>query len=98
MTETQIREIVEATFKERFCGIEILAINIHLGLGYAGDPIVTVKIVYDGKVEQLNGPGTLEMREVVREKLQSDPKQDPGFPILSFIAKSDLGKRSPEAA
>ena len=97
MTTHQIREIVEAEFKDRFAGIDIVAINVHPGIGHAGDPIVIVKIVYDGKVEQLVG-GTLEMREVVREKLQSNPTEDPGFPILSFIAKSDLGKRNPEAA
>ena len=97
MTTQQIRELVEAEFRNRFGGMEIVAINVHPGIGHAGDPIVTVKIVYDGKVEQLTG-GTLEMREVVQEKLQSDPAQGPGFPILSFITKSDLGKRSPEAA
>ena len=97
MTTHQIRKIVEAEFKDRFAGVDIVAINVHPGIGHAGDPIVTVKVVYDGKVEQLVG-GTLEMREVVREKLQSDPARDPGFPILSFIAKSDIGKRDPEAA
>ena len=97
MTTEEIRDLVEAESKDRFGGIEIIAINVHRGIGHAGDPIVTVKIVHDGKVEQLVG-GTLEMRQVVREKPQSDPTRDPVFPILSFIANSDLGKRSPEAA
>ena len=98
MTPDQIREIVGNAFTDRFRDIDIVTINVRPGFGHAGDPIVRVTVVYGGKVEQLLERGTLEMREFVRKKVQSNPERDPGFPILSFIARSDLGKRNPEAA
>jgi len=98
MTNEEIREVVESIFKNHFGDVDVLAINVRPDLDHDGDPVVRVKIVYDGKGELLSSPGTLYVREEVWMELASDPEQEVGFPILSFIEKSDLGKRSPEAA
>ena len=95
MDEQRIREIAATAFKARFGDAEIVAINMRPGFDHYDNPVVDVSIVYDGKVEPLNGAGVVSMIKEVRAKVQADPKEDPGFPKLRFIAKSEIGKRDP---
>ena len=100
MNEEAIRGITEAAFKDRF-DLEVVRINVKPDVSHYGDPIVDVQIVYDderGKAGRLGGDGILGVIDEVSMKVQADPSDDPGFPILHFIALSDLGRRSPELA
>ena len=95
MTEQEMRKIVEAAFRARFGDVELVCINVKPGVGYDGDPVVDINIIYDGKVEQLDGEGLLRMDHEVHTKFDADSESYPGWPLLHYIAKSDIGKRDP---
>ena len=95
MNEQEMRKIVEAAFKARFGDVELVCINIKPGVDYDGDHVVNIKIIYDGKVEQLDGEGLLRVDHEVHTKIDGDFEKPPGLPFLHYIAKSDIGKRDP---
>ena len=95
MNEQEMREIVEAAFKARFGDIKLVCINVKPWVDYEGDHVVDIKIIYDGKVEQLDGEGLVRMNHEVNTKFDGDFEKPPGWPLLHFIAKSDIGKRDP---
>lgn len=95
MNEKEMREIVEAAFKARFDDVELVCINVKPWVDYEGDHVVDIKIIYDGKVEQLDGEGLVRMNHEVNTKFDADFEKPPGWPLLHFIAKSDIGKRNP---
>ena len=98
MDKQRIREIAEAAFKARFGDIDIVSINVKPDYDYHYDePLVFVKIIYDGKVEQLTGqdsPHSMEVRLEIADKLRN-AEDSPGLPLVRFIAKSDIGRRDP---
>ena len=95
MTEQEMREIVEAAFRSRFGDVELVCINVKPGVDFDGDPMVDINIIYDGKVEQLDGDGLLRVNHEVDTKFDADSEAYPGWPLLHFIAKSDIGNRDP---
>ena len=95
MNEQEMREIVEAAFKARFGDVELVCINIKPGVDFEGDHVVDIKIIYDGKVEQLNGEGIVRVDHEVHTKFDGDFEKPPGWPLLHYIAKSDIGDRDP---
>ena len=95
MNEQEMREIVETAFKARFGDVELVCINVKPGVDFDGDPMVDINIIYDGKVEQLDGEGILRVNHEVDTKFDADSKAYPGWPLLHYIAKSDIGERDP---
>ena len=95
MNEQEMREIVETAFKARFGDVELVCINIEPGIDFEGDHVVDIKIIYDGKVEQLNGEGIVRVNHEVHTKFDGDFEKPPGWPLLHYIAKSDIGNRDP---
>ena len=95
MNEQEMRKIVEAAFKARFGDVELVRINVKPGVDFDGDPMVDIILIYDGKVEQLNGEGIVRVKHEVHTKFDADLENYPGWPLLHFIAKSDIGKRDP---
>ena len=95
MNMQQVREIVETAFKTRFGDIEIVSVNIKPGFDHYDDPMLDVKIIYDGTVEQLIGPDILEVRTEIVSKVWWDVEDSPGWPYVHFIAKSDVEGRDP---
>jgi len=95
VNEQQIREIVEAAFKSYFGDVKLLMVNVRHGFDYDDDPVVDVNVIYDGKVEQLNGAGIVGVRSEVVTKVWREMEDSPGFPHVHFIARSDLGRRDP---
>ncbi len=85
----QVRDIAETAFKARFGDIEIVSVNIKPGFDHYDDPMLDVKIIYDGTFEQLGGEGTLEVRSEIIEKVW-EAEDSPGWPQVHFIAKSDV--------
>ena len=98
MDKQRIREIAEAAFKAHFGDIDIVSINVKPDYDYHYDePLVIVKIIYDAKVEQLLGqesPNTIDVRSEIVDKVRN-AKDSPGWPLVRFIAKSDIGRRDP---
>ena len=95
MNEQEMRKIVEEAFKARFGDVELVSINVKPGVGFDGDPVVDIKIIYDGKFEQLDGEGLVRVDQEVDTKFDADSEAYPGLPLLHFIAKSDIGDRDP---
>ena len=96
MNEQQVGEIAEMAFRARFGDVKIVRINVRRGFDYdEDDPMVDVNIIYDGKYEQLNAGGLLDVRTEIVSKVWREAEDSPGFPLVHFIAKSDLGRRNP---
>ena len=95
MNERQIREIAETAFKRHFGDVEVFRVNVWPGFDHDEDPKVDVKIIYDGKYEQLKGMGPLRVQSEIVDKAWREVEDDLGFPCVHFIAKSDLGRRDP---
>ena len=91
MTEQQIREIAEAAFKRQFQDVKLAKVNVWPGLGFEDDsPAVDVHIIYDGKYEQLNADGLLDVLEEVVAKAYREVEDDLGFPCVRFFSKAEL--------
>ena len=95
MKEQEMRKIVEAAFKARFGDIELVRVNVKPGVDFDGDPMVDIILIYDGKFEQLNGEDILRVNHEVHTKFDADSEACPGWPLLHYIARSDIGKRDP---
>ncbi len=95
MNEKQVREIAETAFKTYFGDIEVVSVNVKPGFDHYDDPLVNVKIIYDGKVEQLIGPDLLRVRSEIVDKVWWNAEDSPVWPQVHFIAKSDIGRRDP---
>ncbi len=95
MDEQQVGKIAEAAFRARFGDVEIVRVNIRSGLDHEGDPVVDVNIIYDGKYEQLRGDGTFDVYREIIDKVWRETEDSPGFPMVHFIAKSEIGRRDP---
>ena len=101
MNSQQVRDIAEAAFRARFGDIDIVSINVRDRPSFDDDdePMLDVKIIYDGKVEQLIAPDKApDMAAVcseIIEKVWRNPVDAPIWPQVHFIAKSDIGRRDP---
>jgi hypothetical protein len=91
----QIREAVIKVLSERLPQIHVLSVNIREGADDDDDDVI-VNVVFDTDDKKFD-PAKLQSipNEIV---VELSAKSARGFPILSFIAKSDLGKKKPEAA
>ena len=103
--EQQVREIAETAFKARFADIPIVSIGpiasigVKSGFDHDDAPLLDVKIVYDGEVEQLIRPRALDGGALGdhREGVGGGGGL-PGWPQVHLIAKSDLERPDPAAA
>ena len=93
MNEQRIREIAESAFKRQFPNVKLARVNIWPGVVEDDSPVVDVHIIYDGKYEQLNADGLLDVSSEVADKAYYDVEDDLGFPCTSFFAKSEVGRR-----
>ena len=92
----EVRKIVGDLLSKHLDGIEIVAINVHPGEDADGDAVLTINVVFEDKQKLLVPRKISSMPTRVRRGLLKTGEE--GFPIMSFIAKSELGKVSPEAA
>ena len=95
MNEQQVGEIAEAAFRARFGDVEVVRVNVRSGFDHEDDPVVDVNIIYDGKYEQLKGDGLFDVRREIIDKVWREAEDSPGYPMVHFIAKSEIGQRDP---
>ena len=95
MNDQQVRALAVAAFKARFGDVDVVCVNVKHGFDHCDDPALDVKIVYDGKFEQLNGEGILGVQSELIEKVWEEVEDSPGWPYVHLIAKSDIGERDP---
>ncbi len=95
MNDQQIEKIAEAAFHAHFGDVKVLRVNIRRGFDHEDEPVVEVHIIYDGKYEQLNGGGLLNVHSAIVDKVWREAADSPGFPMMHFIPKSEIGRRDP---
>lgn len=94
--KARIQGIVRAVLERTFEDIEISDISVRQSRDEDGDKILIINVVFDGKAKRLDASKTSRLlRHIIPEIAQSG---ESGFPILSFIAKSELRKKNPAAA
>ena len=95
MNEQQVGDIAEAAFRARFGDVKVVCVNVRSGFDHEDDPVVDVNIIYDAKYERLKGGGLPEVRSEIIDKVWRGTKDSPGFPLVHFIPKSEIGRRDP---
>lgn len=95
--ERKIENIVRDVIQERFGDVRITDISAKPGFDEDGDQIWYVRVVLENadirRIDSRKASGIV--RHLLPKMAEVD---DHGFPILSFVAKSELGKHPPEAA
>lgn len=90
--EARVRAIVEAILRKRFTDIRIVGINVTDDVDEDELPLLKIDVIFEGNKTQ---PDAVEVSGLARRvipKLQE--AKESGFPIFSFITKSDWGKMS----
>lgn len=98
MNEQDIRDIAEAAFRDCFKDVKLVQVDVGTRLNHDEAPVVDVKIIYDGDYEQLKGNGLMKVQREIVSKAWREVKEDLGFPIVDFVAKSDLVPHDPATA
>lgn len=93
----KIRDIVRNVLTERFPKIRVVSINVRDAYSDDGEAdLLEVSIVFEAKKDDFKPEQVPDCLTAIVERLEES--DETRFPILSFIAKSDLGKTKPEAA
>lgn len=71
--------------------------QIEEGVDQDGDPIVNVKVIFDGGRKRLDGRKVAGFVRHLRANLRDIGERSDAFPVMSFIAKSDWRKPTTEA-
>ena len=95
-SDDRIKAIVREHLATWFDDIEITSINVRHVEDEDGVEFLAISVVFDGKKKQLDAAKTSKVVRHVRPKMRAAGEN--AFPVFSFIAKSELGKLSPEAA
>lgn len=88
----EIAEIAKNAFRAHFSKLKLVRVNVKQRLDQYEEPVVDVKIIYEGKFKHLKGGGILQVQHDIVSKAWRDVDGDLGFPVVHFIAKSDLGR------
>ena len=95
MNEQQVGDIAEEAFRAHFRDVKVVRVNVRSGFDHEDDPVVDVNIIYDGKYERLRGGGLVDVRSEIIDKVWREAEDSPGFPLVHFIAKSEIGRHDP---
>lgn len=93
MNEQRIREIADTAFKAPFGEVKVVRVKVRPRFDH-DDPMGDVNLIYYGKYEQLTPASLLGVRSEVIVKAWRQVDDDLGFPLVHFIAKSDIGRRT----
>jgi hypothetical protein len=92
----KVEQIVRSVLAQEFGNVEILSINITPDFDEDGDSVLIVKVVFDGDKRVLDARKTSGLTRHVLPKIEKIGVN--AFPVFSFIAKSELGKITPDSA
>ena len=95
-SEQAVREIVESVLMSRFHDIDISSIEITPDVDEDGDPVLIVTVVFSAEEKRLDATETSGLVRRILPKMEEIGETR--FPIFSFIAKSEMGKITPESA
>lgn len=94
--EKKLKNVVEAVLKDSFNDVEIESVSVEPGFDEDGDKILRVKVIFNDSGKQLDPHRTIGVLRVLRPRF-AEIGED-AFPVMSFIAKSDMRKPKSEAA
>lgn len=92
----KVREAVERVVRERFSDVCIVSISITPDLDEDGERILLIDVVFKADKKHLDSSKTVGLTRHLLPKLHE--ANEPGFPIFSFIADSEMRKNKTEAA
>lgn len=91
-----ISDMVRRLLHDRFDDVEIVSVDVRPDVDADGDRVLFITVVFDGKRKQLDSQKTSGLARHLLPEMQEAGEN--GFPIFSFIAKSELAKVKPDAA
>lgn len=91
----ELERVLRGVLAERFPDVTFERIIIEPGVDADGDDILLVKVVYDAEQETLDARRSSTVVRHLRPKLAELGEY--AFPVLSYIAKSELGRSRAEA-
>ena len=80
--------IVRRSLTSEHPGIRLVDVRVRRDMGFDGDPILRIDVIFDGRPQDLNAGRLNNAALRVRELLVED-LQETAFPIFSFISLSD---------
>lgn len=95
VTHRSLPDIVRDVLDERFGDIRIDSVRVEHDVDADGDPIVRIRVVLEDDGIMLDPRRASGLVRHMRPRLAEEGVE--GFPILSFVSRSDLGKARPEA-
>lgn len=99
MTHQTLEAALRKTLEQEFNNVEILDIKIEDDFDQDGEPVVNVKVIFDGNRKRLDSRRVAGFLRHVRSNLREDGIDDADtvFPIMSFISRSDWKGQIAEA-
>ena len=94
-TLEKARRVIEKLLREQYEGVVFDKISIRPEIDGDGDEFLWVKVVYDGRPEDARALTVVGLIRELRPKLEEADIE--AFPVISYIARSDLTRRSFEA-
>ena len=92
----ELEGLVKTILSKKLSGVEIVDVTIRPDVDDDGDDVLIVKVVFESRKHRLNSAETTGLVRRILPEIRE--RGVSGFPILSFIAKSELGKTRPEVA
>lgn len=88
-----VKKIVRETLVAHFPKIKIVKITAAEDEDYEGNSIIRIDITFNAKDGDFDPAKLRTLPRLIMPKLKrADETKDMGFPLLSFIAASELGK------
>ncbi len=92
----KLRKVIESVLRERFDNVEIETVSIESDFDEDGDAILRVKVIFDGEKKQLDARIASGVLRHMRPKMAEIGEE--AFPVISYIAKSEIEDKKPAAA
>jgi len=88
-----VQKIVREILATRFPKIKIVTIKVVEDEDYVGTSLLRIDITFKAKDGDFDPARMRELPRLIMPKLkEAEETKDMGFPLLSFIAASELGK------
>ncbi|HER25626.1 MAG TPA: hypothetical protein ENI69_00795 [Rhodospirillales bacterium] len=96
VSKSKLNAVIEKVLRDIFDDIDIETITVEPDIDEDGDNILRVRVIFDGENKQLDTHKTSSLLRYMRPKIADIGEN--AFPVVSFIAKSEIRKPKPEAA
>lgn len=94
--DKRVTRAVRSVLEDVFPKIEITSINVAEHFDDDGEKVIEIQVVFDADDRDFDPRRLGELPRLIMPKL--DKLKEDGFPLFSFVSKSDLGKKKTAAA